>query len=566
MKPAIRFCALAAVALLACGPQAVTATTETSHHAAHATTPPHATVHTIDSWAKGAQLFNDLGTLHRGVTTSSKEAQAYFDQGLRLNYAFNHDEAARSFARAAQLDPGCASCFWGVALTLGPNYNVPMLADRAPLTWTALTKAKELAPRATPVEQALIEALSKRYKGPEPLAPPAMQPFNEAYAAAMRQVARKFPTDDDVQLLFAEAMMNVNPWKLWTLDGKPNPGTEEIVTTLETVLKRNVKHPGANHYYIHTIEASTQPEKAIPSADRLAGLMPGAGHLVHMPAHIYQRVGRYADASASNRKAVEVDKKYLANTTPPGYYPMYIGHNYGFLAYSASMEGRSAEALQASRDSAKALPPEMLSMMPGMDFFASEPLLVMVRFSKWDMLLAEPRPDPAYPVLTALWLHGHGMALAAKGRLNDAAKDLDELVRLREKLPADMTAGLNPATYVADLAAKILEARLAQARKLPTTAALWAEAVKIEDGLAYSEPADWFYPVRHFQGAYLLASDKAKEAEAVYREDLQRHPNNGWAFYGLMQALKAQKKNFATVEQEYRKAWQRADIPNAAVQ
>jgi tetratricopeptide (TPR) repeat protein len=262
----------------------------------------------LRSWAEGAQWFGGLGDLHRAVTTSSKEAQAYFDQGLRLNFGFNHDEAARSFARAAELDPDCASCFWGVALTLGPNYNVPMLPERAAVAWEALTRARQRAERATPVEQALIAALARRYPGPQPLPPPAMQLFSEAYAAAMREVAAQFPGDLDVQVLFAEAAMNVNPWKLWSLDGKAAPGTDEIVRTLEGVLAKNPLHAGANHYYIHTVEASPHPERALASAERLAKLMPGAGHVVHMPAHVYQRVGRYHDASDTNRAALAADR------------------------------------------------------------------------------------------------------------------------------------------------------------------------------------------------------------------------------------------------------------------
>lgn len=517
---------------------------------------------TVASWSKGAQLFEGLGSTHFAVTTGSKDAQAYFDQGLRLTYGFNHDEATRSFAQAAQLDPTCAMCFWGVALTLGPNYNVPMLPDRAQVAWEALTKAQANAAKATPMEQALIGALGKRYKGPQPLDPPAMQPFSEAYAAAMRDVARQFAANDDVQVLFAEALMDVDPWKLWSLDGKPGRNTDEIVKTLETVLARNSTHPGANHYYIHAIEASSHPEKALPSADRLPALMPGAGHVVHMPAHIYQRVGKYSAASEANHHAVDADHQYLQKTQPPGYYAMYLGHNFGFLAFSSSMEGRGAEALAAARDSARAMPPEMLSMMPGMDFFASAPLFVMVRFGKWDELLAEPRPDAKFPVLTGLWLHGHGMALAARGKLEEAEKDRAELVALREKIPADVTAGLNPARDVLGVAAKILEARIAEGNKKPEALALWAEAVKLEDALSYSEPADWFYPVRHFQGAALMGAGKAKEAEAVYREDLKRNPGNGWSLFGLSQALKAQKKpkEAAAAEAEFKKAWPRADV------
>jgi len=357
-------------------------------------------------------------------------------------------------------------------------------------------------------------------------------------------------------------MMDVNPWKLWSLDGKPAPGTEEIVATLEKVLAKDDGHPGANHYYIHAVEASTHPEKAVASADRLGDMMPGAGHLVHMPAHIYQRVGRYADASEANRRAAKADLAYMQKVQPWGYYPMYLGHNYGFLSYSSAMEGRAAESVSASREAAKAIPPGMIDMMPGMDFFVAEPLLAMVRFGKYDDLLAEPRPDAKYQVLTAFWLHGHGMALAAKGQLDEAEKDRAALVELSGKVAPDLLAGLNPAKDVILLAAKVLEARIAEKAGKPEALALWAEAVALEDKTAYSEPADWFYPVRHYQGAALVAAKKWKDAEAVYRADLQRHPDNGWALFGLAQSLRGQKKtkDAAKVEAQLKKAWANADI------
>lgn len=507
-------------------------------------------------------LFDGLGDHHRSVTTRSPEAQRYFDQGLRLTYAFNHDEATRSFAKAAELDPACAMCFWGAALTLGPNYNVPMLPDRSRTAWEALQRARALAPRATPVEQALIGALASRYKGPQPLDPQAMRPFSEAYASAMRGVAKRFPTDLDVQVLFAEALMDVNPWKLWSLDGEPAPGTEEIVTTLESVLARDPRHPGANHYYIHAVEASKHPERALAAAERLPDLMPGAGHIVHMPAHIFQRVGRYADASEANRRAVEADLAYLQKTRPPGYYPMYLGHNFGFLAYSSSMEGRSEESVRAAREAAGALPPSMVDMMPGMDFFIAAPILAMVRFGKWDELLAEPRPDPRYRVLTGLWLHAHGMALAAKGRYAGALADHAALIELANAVPASLTANLNPASSVLKLAAKVLEARVATLRGASGALDLWAEAVSMEDRMAYSEPADWFYPVRHYQGAALLAAGRPRDAEAVFREDLRRNPGNGWALFGLAEALSAQQKTreAAAARRDFERAWARADI------
>ena len=517
----------------------------------------------VKALARGAQIFADLGVLARPVSTASPEAQRYFDQGLRLAYGFNHDEATRSFARAAELDPGCAACFWGVAWTLGPNYNVPMLPDRAQAAWDALQAARERAGRARPVEQALITALASRYKGPQPVDPPAQQPMNEAFARAMREVARSHPDDDDVQVIFAESLMDVNPWHLWTLDGKPAPGTEEIVTTLERVLTRNTQHPGANHYLIHAVEASERPDRALSAAERLPGLMPAAGHIVHMPAHIFQRVGRYAEASEANRRAVRADEAYLAKTTPPGYYPMYLGHNFGFLAYSASMLGRSEESLRAARSATKAIPPEMLDMMPGMDFFAGEQLLVMVRFGKWKDALAEPRPPAKYPTLTGLWLHARGMALASTGKTREAQAAMRDLRTLASTVPADLMAGLNPASSMCRLGADAIEARIAErARRWPEAIAAWQRAVAQEDGFAYNEPADWFYPMRHYLGAALLDARKPKEAEAVFREDLRRNPNNGWALYGLAAALAAQgkKDEASAARKDFDAAWKEADI------
>lgn len=517
----------------------------------------------ITDLAKGALLLEGLGDYRRPVTVAASGAQAYFDQGLRLAYAFNHDEAARSFARAAELDPSCAMCFWGASLVLGPNYNVPMLPDRARAAWDALQRARALAPSTTPIEHALIDALSHRYKGPEPLDPVAMSPFNVAYADTMQVVAGRFPDDADVQVLAAEARMDVNPWKLWSLDGKPAPGTEQIVATLERVLAREPLHPGANHYYIHAVEASPHPEKALPSAERLGSLMPGAGHIVHMPAHIFQRVGRYADASDANERAARVDVAYIERARPTGYYPMYLGHNYGFLSFSSSMEGRRFTSLWAAREATKAMPPGMIDMMPGMDFFVAEPLLAMVRFGAWDELLNEPRPDPKYPVLSGFWLHGHGMALAAKGKLADARHDLEELVALAARTPADLQASQNKATDVLALAAKVLEARIATLEKKPSSLALWADAVERADRLSYAEPDDWFYPVRHYQAAALLAARKPAAAEAVYREDLRRHPNNGWALFGVWKSLAAQKKpatDVAAAKDAFDAAWTRADF------
>jgi tetratricopeptide (TPR) repeat protein len=556
--------AVAALSLLLCAsplPAWAQAAPEHPHHGAKADAAPGPS--SLAQLAKGALLLPDLGPLHRPVTTTSKEAQAYFDQGLKLTFGFNHDEAARSFARAAQLDPQCASCFWGAALVLGPNYNVPMLPDRAKAAWEGVQRARALAPRATPVERALIGALEKRYPGPDPVSPAEMQPYNVAYARAMEQVAAQFPDDVDVQVLTAEAQMNLRPWKLWTLEGDPEPGTEAIVARLEKVLAKDPQHPGANHYYIHVVEASRSPERAVPSAERLAALMPGAGHVVHMSAHIFQRVGRYADASEANRRAVKVDDTYIAQAKPSGYYPMYLAHNHGFLAFASSMQGRSQETLKAARAAAKSMPPDMVKMMPGMDFFVSLPLYAMVRFGQYDALLKEPRPPAKYPVMTGLWLHGHGLALAAKGRLPEARKNAAELKQLAACVPADMPAGNNTARDVLGVASLVLEAGIAERARAPDALERWASAVQAADKIAYSEPNDWFYPVRHFQGAALLDAKRFEEAEAVYREDLRRNPHNGWGLFGLAQALKGQGKTeeAAKVQAQFQEAWAQADIP-----
>src|SRR5215213_4922017 len=302
-----------------------------AQHDAHGP-PPRASV---SDWARGAQLFDGLGTFHRKVT-ASPEAQAYFDQGMRFVWAFNHDEATRSFAKAAELDPKCASCFWGVALTLGPNYNMPLMAEpRARAGSEALGKAQANAAAATPVEQALIAALARRFDGPKALDPSNSAPLLAAYVTAMEDVARRFPDDLDVQTMLAEGLMNTNPWKLWTADGKPGLGTPAILAALQKVLAKDPKHPGANHYWIHAVEASLDPARAVPSADALVGMMPAAGHLEHMPAHIFQRVGRYEEAADANRKGAAADVAYLGLTAPPDYYPMYLIHNYQFLAWSA---------------------------------------------------------------------------------------------------------------------------------------------------------------------------------------------------------------------------------------
>jgi len=523
---------------------------------------------TLAQWADGAQQFDGLGSFHRAVTTTSPEAQAYFDQGMRLLWAFNHDESSRSFAKAAAIDPGCAMCLWGVALTVGPNYNLPMMAaPRAKVAFDALQRARVAASRGTPVEQALISALAARYPDAKPLDPSSEGPVLTAYAQAMQRVARAYPDDGDVQTLTAEALMNVNAWKLWSLDGTPAEGTEAIVALLEGVMAKQPTHPGANHYYIHATEASPHPDKAVAAAERLPGMMPAAGHLEHMPAHIMQRVGRCADAALANRKGADADVAYFGMTRPPDYYAMYTAHNYQFLAYSTSMQGRRADTLDAVRKSRAVISDSLLAAMPGSDWYVGELYIGMVRFGMWDEVLAQPAPDAKLAALTAGYRYARTMALAAKGRIAEAGSELAALETLAAAATADDSAGLNSAADVLAVAVLVGKARIAQARKQDNEAiALLTEAATKEDALAYDEPSDWFIPVRHVLGAALLRAGRPQDAEQVYHADLRRHPENGWALCGLAQSLTAQKQEGAAQAARARfvKAWKNADIALSA--
>jgi len=533
--------------------------TSAQNHA-HAPEPPD----TLAGWAKGARLFDGLGTFHRKITTRSALAQKYFDQGMRFVWAFNHDEATRSFARAAQIDPKCASCYWGVALTLGPNYNMPtMTAERARVGWAAVRKAEANARRATPVERALIRAVAKRYRGAGEVDPSNSKPLLTAYVEAMHAIADNYPGDLDVQTMYAESLMTANPWKLWGSDGTANPGTDQILRALQHVLEKDPRHPGANHYYIHAVEASAHPEDGVKSAEALEGMMPAAGHLEHMPAHILQRVGRYEEAAEANRKGAAADLAYLKETSAPDYYPMYLIHNFQFLAASAGMEGRRAETIQALRDARQHMPDAMLLAMPGYDWPASFLYDGLVKFGMWDEMLKEPPPNPQLPGATISYLQSRATALAATGKIEEAKAELAKTEKLIAATAADALQGNNEAKPLYDIGQLKARARIATAEgKRDEAIALLTQAVAAEDKLAYNEPNDMIFPTRHLLGAELLEAGKAAEAEAVYREDLKRHPNNGWAFHGLSKALAAQKRDAEAAEAraEFEKAWGKADV------
>ena len=505
-------------------------------------------------------LFDDLGTYHRPISTKKAEAQKYFDQGLRLAYGFNHDEAERAFREAARLDPKCGICWWGVALVLGPNINLPTDAERNARAVEAISKAKTKPARASKVERALIEALSARYSA-DPAADRAT--LDAAYADKMRVVHQTFPADNDVATLYAESLMDLRPWKFWTPDGTPAPGTEEIVATLEAVLKRDPSHPGANHYYIHATEASKNPGRALDSAKRLETLVPGAGHLVHMPAHVYMRTGNYAGASEANAKAAAIDEKYIKEHQVEGVYPlMYYTHNLQFLAASAAMEGRSAVSYDAAKKTTEIVVP-LVKDMPMGEFLVPFAMYYALRFGKYDDVLAMPQPDSSLPTAVALWHFGRGVAFAAQKNLELANAEKIAFDQAVSKVPPDAMMNLNTSKGLLAVAAAVLEARLFAADGKPQKSInAWKVAVAAEDLLAYDEPPAWYYPVRESLGGALLYARRPILAEKVFREDLERNPENGRSLFGLAEALKKQQRDAeaAEVMERFNKAWARADI------
>jgi tetratricopeptide (TPR) repeat protein len=505
-----------------------------------------------------------LGHHHHTISTKSPEGQRFFDQGLTLVFAFNHEEAARAFKRASELDPQSAMAFWGVALALGPCINLDVDPPQEKAAYEAIQKAKSLAVGGTESERAYVQALAKRYSSDPKI---DLRKLDVEYANAMRELSKQYPDDLDAATLYAESLMDLHPWKLWSLDGRPSEGTEEIVAVLESVLRRDPNHLGANHYYIHATEASLHPEWALASAQRLETLAPAAGHLMHMPAHTYMRVGDYSAAAHSNAVAAEADRVYLRESAATGgmYDMMYYCHNLQFLAASYSMEGNFTHAKQAANELVAHVGP-MLHDMPIAEVYVPTPIFVLVRFHRWDEVLNIPPPNPDLAMTTAFWHFARGDAFATKGEIGMAEAERRILETARKEAPADLEFSFffNKAQTFLDLAESVLDARIFAAKGDHERAIkCWENAVEIQDRLNYGEPPEWFYPVRESLGGALLLYGQTERAEAVFRADLEQYPRNPRSLFGLLRALEAQKKsaNVEELRREFEAAWKNADVP-----
>jgi tetratricopeptide (TPR) repeat protein len=506
-----------------------------------------------------APRLQNLGPHTFPVSTANKDAQLFINQGVNLAYAFNHAEARRAFREAARLDPTLAMAYWGQALVLGPNINAMMESSEEPNALDLVKKAMSLKANASAREEALIEALSKRYTGD----PQHRQVNDRAYASAMRKVHERFPDDLDVAMFYVESMMDLRPWGYWMRDGEPHEGTAEIVALTEQVIKRNGKHPGALHMYIHLMEAH-HAGKAEAAADALLPLLPAAGHMVHMPGHIYQRVGRYNDAVRANELAIVADEDYITQCRAQGLYPMgYYPHNIHFLWFAATYDGQSAKAIESARKVAAKIDDGALQQVPILAGFRVVPYLALTRFGRFDEMLKEPDPGPS-PYIRGTWHYARGLAFVAKNQLPLAEQELAKLnVVLKDKSLDGALFSPNIMRNILAIGPEVLSGEIAAARGQYDKAIAHLErAVRLEDALVYTEPSEWHYPPRHALGAILLEAGRPAEAETVYWEDLRRSQDNGWALFGLLQALKAQKKTdeAALVEARFKQAWQRADV------
>jgi pimeloyl-ACP methyl ester carboxylesterase/tetratricopeptide (TPR) repeat protein len=500
-----------------------------------------------------------LGDVNHPVSTTNSEAQKFFNQGLAYAYAFNHEEAVRSFRRAAELDPNLAMAHWGASLALGSNYNLQADATQLKQAYEHLQKAIALAPKASEHERDYINALSKRYSAD---ANADRQKLALEYKNAMKQLAEKHPDDMDAATLYAESMMNLRPWQLWSADGKPAEGTLEIVAVLEAVLKRSPNHTGANHYYIHAIEASPNAERGLPSAFRLEKLAPKAGHLVHMPSHIYVRTGDYDRAAQSNADAIVADREYIQKSGANGVYPMmYYNHNIHFLAAANAMKGRYADAIKSAAELEANVAPH-LKAMPMLEMFAPYKIVTLVRFGKWDDIAKLEKPGENLKITTAFWHFARGMAHAGTNRIGDAENELKSLQAVAKTVPADAPFGNSGASAVLKVADQMLAGKIALARADKKAAfELLRKAVEAEDATGYNEPSDWDLPAREILGGALLLHDENAEAERVFRAEIAKHPRNGRALFGLVESLRRQNKMSAAqmVERELKEAWQTAD-------
>lgn len=516
--------------------------------------------------SKPIPLISGLGEHHHPVSTSNPEAQRFFNQGLTFVFAFNHEEAVRSFKRAAELDPNLAMAHWGVALALGTNINSAVDAEREKMAYEAVQKALSLASNASEPERAYITALTRRYSNdPKP-------DFNKLevdYKNAMAELYKRYPYDLDLATLYAESMMNLRPWQYWGADGKPAEGTLEIVAVLEGVLKRDPDHIGANHYYIHAVEASPHPEWALPAAQKLKVLTPAAGHLVHMPAHIDMRVGNFDAAARSNAYAAVADEDHFKNHGEQGMYPlMYYSHNLHFLAVAHCLQGRYADSERAARRLEAHLnrhvndSPMFKAMLPMFDSFLPTPLLIQVRFRKWEEILKAPEPDPRLAVTKSLRHFARGMAYASTARVDKAEAELAAMLTSSKALPKDASYGINRASTVLSIAESTLNGRIAMAKNQKKAAIEFLKkAVEAEDQLSYTEPPDWYIFSRESLGGALLSDGQYQEAERVFRADLERNPRNGRSLFGLVESLNAQGKKLDAqlVKKEFDAAWKNAD-------
>ena len=507
-----------------------------------------------------APRLQNLGAHTFQVSTRNREAQRFMNQGLNLAYAFNHAEARRAFREAARLDPGLAMAYWGQALVLGPNINALMEPNEEPQAHELVQKALSLKGRANAREQAYIDALAQRYSGNAA----DRTPRDRMYSAAMRAVHRRYPQDLDAAMLYVESVMDLRPWGYWQGDGTPHEGVAEIVALTEQVMARNPRHPGALHMYIHLMEATSTPEKAERAADTLLTLMPAAGHMVHMPGHIYQRVGRYVDAMRSNELAIAADEDYITQCRAQGLYPMaYYPHNIHFLWFAATSAGQSRVAIASARQLADKIDDQALRELPLLAGFRIVPYYALTRFGRWDEMLKEPEPPSFNVPLRAVWHYARGLSFVATNQLEAAAAELSSLRALLSEQTKQPFFSPNSADAALAPAPEVLAGEIAAARgNFDEAVAHLDRAVRLEDSLVYTEPAEFHFPPRHALGAVLLKAGRPAEAETVYWDDLRRNRENGWALFGLLQALRAQEKSYeaSLIEARFRKAWAGADV------